>query len=59
MSVLIEGVKMPKNCKECPCFNLKYDKWAWCQVKDSPLIPPYERTNWCPLVEVKSEEENG
>lgn len=68
MSVLIKGMQMPKNCKECPFL---YDGNA-CYAMNLPIsqfLPlvcngstdeyplnefPYceKRVDWCPLVEV-------
>lgn len=68
MSVLIKGMQMPKNCKECPFL---YDGNA-CYAMNLPIRPflplvcngstdeyklnefPFEekRVDWCPLVEV-------
>lgn len=57
MSVLIQGVDMPRHCDECPMrqFNL-----AHCQVvgKSTSHHPsgkpmdPESRPSWCPLVEM-------
>lgn len=57
MSILIRGLKMPKNCVDCPLFESKYhfhgchavpqsfnDMDMWNFVGDRP--------SWCPLTEV-------
>lgn len=52
MSVLIKGMKMPKNCIECP-FS---DHEAWCLIPGDPKMryycPKEEISEHCPLVEV-------
>lgn len=54
MSVLIRGMKMPKNCAECPCLD---DEYFWCkavnrQPDDENIIE--RRPDWCPLIELLS-----
>lgn len=68
MSVLIKGIQMPKNCKECP-FLLDDDACYAVNKPNSWFLPlvcngstdeyplnefPYweKRVDWCPLVEV-------
>ena len=61
MSVLIKGMEMPKDCRECPMqtYSTKTGK-TWCLPADEILedgyrsIQFYERPDWCPLVEVKT-----
>ena len=52
MSVLIKGMEMPKNCKECP-FS---DHEAWCLIpgdwRERYYCPDDERSDDCPLIEV-------
>ena len=52
MSVLIKGMEMPKNCKDCP-FS---DHEAWCLIpgswRERYYCPDDERSNDCPLVEI-------
>ena len=52
MSVLIKGVEMPNNCKECP-FS---DHEAWCLIpgdwRERYYCPDDERSEFCPLIEV-------
>lgn len=55
MSVLIEGMKMPKNCCEC-WFMEGADEWC-CAHRGRYLEPDYriaikDKPDWCPLVEV-------
>lgn len=50
MSVLIKGMKMPKDCTEC-----RFAVDGWCYAYGRPNIEAlanYERTNFCPLVPV-------
>lgn len=52
MSVLIRGMEMPKNCKECP-FS---DHEAWCLLpgdwRERYYCPDDERSDDCPLIEI-------
>lgn len=52
MSILIRGMEMPKNCKDCP-FS---DHEAWCLIpgswKERYYCPDDERSEYCPLVEL-------
>lgn len=57
MSVLIEGMDMPKNCASCPCVNTQVD---YCYAKGKCIkkldnVYPYteKRPDWCPIREVK------
>ena len=57
MSVLVGGMKMPRNCIECP---LQFG--GICSVQPPEIDDPFVaetveeaakgRTNWCPLVEL-------
>lgn len=52
MSVLIRGMKMPKNCKSCP---LRYSStgYAWCDITGESLALEIDmRDDTCPLVEL-------
>ena len=68
MSVLVKGVQMPKNCKECP-FLFDNDACYAMNKPNAMFLPlvcngstdeyplnefPYweKRVDWCPLVEV-------
>ena len=59
MSVLIEGMKMPKKCICCPLSHWnKLDELTGCELHQKH-IPNAEkefwekdRPDWCPLVEV-------
>ena len=52
MSILIRGMEMPKNCKDCP-FS---DHEAWCLIpgswKERYYCPEDERSEHCPLIEL-------
>ena len=52
MGVYIKGMKMPKNCIDCP-FS---DHEAWCLIPGDPKMryycPKEEISEHCPLVEV-------
>ena len=59
MSVLIKGMKMPKNCLRCP---VQFGGWccaAPAEVDDAKVAPTVDeaakqgKPEWCPLVEVK------
>ena len=60
MSVLIKGMKIPKDCRECP-LQAYYSSSGntLCFPADKYLAEKYKpigfegRANWCPLVEVK------
>ncbi len=52
MSILIQGMEMPKNCKDCP-FS---DHEAWCLIpgswRERYYCPDDERSDDCPLIEL-------
>ena len=52
MSILIQGMEMPKNCKDCP-FS---DHEAWCLIpgswRERYYCPDDERSADCPLIEL-------
>lgn len=60
MSILIKGMKMPKDCPMCPCAHWnKIDKLTGCElvwryVPDSEIDywQSDKRPDWCPLIEV-------
>lgn len=53
MSVLIEGMEMPKNCDECPCYYETEGAWRnECQVLREECAISEGRPSWCPLVEI-------
>ena len=49
MSLIVKGIEMPKNCKDCPCFCEEY---FYCQVKESDDVGLENRPKDCPLVPV-------
>lgn len=60
MSVLIKGMKMPKDCPMCPCAHWNKNdvmtgcELVWRHVPDSEIDywQSDKRPDWCPLVEV-------
>ena len=54
MSVIVKGMEMPKNCKDCP-FS---DHEAWCLIpgdwRERYYCPNDERSEYCPLIEVET-----
>lgn len=52
MSVIVKGMEMPKNCKDCP-FS---DHEAWCLIpgdtKERYYCPKNKVSEHCPLVEL-------
>ena len=61
MSILVTGMEMPKDCRECPLqeYHERTGK-TWCKPADRILAEDYKpipfdgRPDWCPLVEVKT-----
>lgn len=60
MSVLIKGMAIPKDCRECPLQEYYGSSGnTLCFPTDKYLAEKYNpigfegRANWCPLVEVK------
>ena len=52
--ILIKGMKMPKNCKECPCSTWALDEPFFFCVLGQEVSCEYDtRGKGCPLVEVK------
>ena len=52
MSILIQGMEMPKNCKSCP---LRYSStgYAWCDITGESLALEIDMRDYtCPLVEL-------
>lgn len=56
MSILIKGMEMPESCLYCPCHEAVLNL---CQATVSFLIDEGERPDNCPLVEVKTMDEEG
>lgn len=51
MSILIKGMKMPKNCMECAIRSWTEDEWDVCPFSGIMALN-IGRQNDCPLVEV-------
>ena len=59
MSVIVKGMEMPKDCRECRMmeYHERTGK-TWCKPADGLLADIYRpimydgRPNWCPLVEL-------
>jgi hypothetical protein len=45
---------MPRFCAECPCHD---GVWDSCKVEDRPIDDGNEKPDWCPLEEVKDNEQ--
>jgi len=62
MSILIKGMKMPKDCPMCPLSHWnKLDEFTGCEVvngkrfavtNDKGYAQSNTRPSWCPLVEI-------
>jgi hypothetical protein len=61
MSIIIKGMKMPKNCDECQfiaeaddyhvCYiNEQFIPWEWVDKHSAEQRHP--KPSWCPLIEV-------
>lgn len=60
-SVLIKGMEMPKDCRECPLCNYHIETGeTWCEAIDGLLATDYGtilfdgRDSDCPLAEIKT-----
>lgn len=51
MSVLIEGMEMPKSCYGCALCHPLYHT-SYCAVANRNCTPLREKKAWCPLVPV-------
>lgn len=54
MGVYIKGMKMPKECGECPLYSSIDDV---CQFDQTDTYYDKKRPLWCPLVEVREPHE--
>lgn len=56
--MIIINIDMPENCHDCPCFDYEYDE---CQITKNFPTPDNinRRLEGCPLIEVKTIEDNG
>lgn len=59
MSVLIKGMEMPKDCRDCPmemfyinCGDTRCRATNKLLAEEYRIIPFSGRPDWCPLVEV-------
>ena len=58
MSLLIKGMKMPKDCRECLMQVYYSSGKTWCKPADRLLAEDYKpipfdgRPDWCPMVEL-------
>lgn len=56
MSVVIKGMKLPKNCVLCPCCvgeGIGAGRQHYCQaIEDEPCVSETYRPKNCPLVEI-------
>ena len=48
--ILIKGMEIPKNCRDCPCFNGEY---LYCRAKEGDDWSGENRPSDCPLVPVQ------
>ena len=63
MSILIKGMKMPRDCQQCPCaYWVNQFTFLGCNVKpgkryamrDEEYRNSITRPDWCPLVSVQT-----
>ena len=58
MSLLIKGMKLPKNCLLCPCCvgeGIGAGRQHYCQaIDDEPCVSETYRPKNCPLVEIRA-----
>lgn len=54
MSVLIKGMKMPKDCEHCGLSKTDSAGFFGCSITENIVLRKTEenRPSWCPLVEV-------
>ena len=52
MSVLIKGMKMPKNCHSCPMCLMRFCQAGDRELSEQKTRPNAKRPEDCPLVEV-------
>ena len=55
MSILIQGMEMPKNCGECPFIFSSWDIEYYCHLSGSSTSAEYverEKMTNCPLIEL-------
>lgn len=55
MSILIQGMDMPNDCSECPCFQLEWfddDIDGYCKALKTNVEYNHRRLFNCPAIEV-------
>lgn len=58
MSVVVKGMEMPKDCRECLMQVYYSSGKTWCKPADRLLADDYkpiiydDKPDWCPLVEL-------
>ena len=56
MSLLIKGMKLPKNCLLCPCHvheGIGMGRYYYCQaIDDEPIVSEMYCPKDCPIVEI-------
>lgn len=60
MSVLIKGMKMPQNCRTCPCFQYEWfddNIDGYCNALKTKIMDRSKRYLNCPLAEISFDEE--
>jgi len=52
MSILIKGMKMPKNCYDCEFRQSGYPDWCDLSITCRDVYNTSIRQKWCPLIEL-------
>jgi len=52
MSILIKGMKMPKNCYDCEFRQSGYPDWCDLSITSRDVYNTSIRQKWCPLIEL-------
>lgn len=58
MSIIIQGVDMPKDCSECPCFHydmFDYDIDGYCKALKTKIECNHRHQPNCPVIEVEDD----
>lgn len=53
MSIIVDGIKMPRSCADCRFMVGRYCYASDDVILDSENLPTYERAKGCPLQEVE------
>lgn len=59
MSVLIKNIEFPQKCSECD-FRNRTDGYWYCgayHFEEIGKILPYDKADFCPLIEAEDDEE--